>query len=43
MFGKKSNTMSGKPCKPYGIDTGNYFDSYFAEKEQDMKSRGRRK
>ncbi len=42
MFGKKA-TMSGKPCKPYGVDVGNYFDGYFAEKERDIKSGRQRK
>lgn len=41
MFGRKSSTMSGKKVKEHGIDTGNYFDSYFAEKERDMKNTGR--
>lgn len=43
MFGKKSNTMSGKTCKPYGVDTGNYFDSYFAEKNNDRTNMEKRK
>ena len=43
MFGRKSNEMHVKKCKPYGVDTGNYFDGYFAEKEKDIKNRGNRR
>lgn len=58
MFGKKSKECNitsrpGKPGKNYG-DVGNYFDSYFQEKEADwnekfaedakgMKGMGRRR
>ncbi|MEN6294114.1 MAG: hypothetical protein ABFD07_19135 [Methanobacterium sp.] len=37
IIGKK-NTMTSKPCKPYGVDVGNYFDSYFDEKKQEIKN-----
>lgn len=45
MFGKKSKvgTMTSKPCKPYGVDVGDYFDSYFEEKEREIKSWGRKR
>lgn len=41
MFEKKA-AISGKPCKPYGVDVGNYFDDYFAEKEHEIRGRQRK-
>lgn len=42
IFGKK-NTITSKPCKPYGADVGNYFDGYFEEKKREIKNMGWRK
>jgi hypothetical protein len=39
MFGKQKNNITSKPCKPYGVDVGNYFDDYFEEKKADWKER----
>lgn len=36
-----TNEITSKKVKPYGVDTGDYFDSYFEEKERSVKNRGR--